>query len=809
MPIQVRPDGPIPSRIMIVGEAPGVDEELTGTPFVGMSGKELNKMLHEAGIMRSECFVTNVCRIRPPGNDIEAFIPKRKKDITKAHVYLRDRYVMPCIVEGYNLLWQEIQVVKPNVIIALGNVALWALTGKWGITKWRGSLLHVDSVGAYRPKVIPSIHPASVLREWRQRAWVVRDFRRAAENMNSLIYETEPKWNFIIRPSFEVATNVLNRLIARLDQEPFDLEFDLETRRGHIACIGISWTLSDTITIPFMVSGTREGYWEEEEEAQIIFLLYILLTHKNARVRGQNLLYDAQYTHRHWLFIPRVTQDTMISHHVTFAALPKKLDFQASLYCNHYVYWKDDGKEWDPRMGEDQYWIYNSTDCVVTRECAEVEKSNIEKFGLQSVEAFQQSMFYPVLQAMLRGVRIDERARKEMGEELEMEVGKRETYFQTILGHGLNPRSPQQMQNLFYNDLQMPIQIKRATGRPTLDDDALEKLAAKEPLLRPLIKKIQEQRSLGVFLSTFVRAPLDSDSRMRCSYNLCGTIVFRLSSSENAFGSGTNLQNIPKGTKAKEAEDLELPNIRKIFIPDPDFTFFDMDLDRADLWPVAWEAEDKDLKAALKLGVDMHCFNAAFIYNIKGIPMEELIEKHPNYKEHRGRIGEVRRQNAKVGAHAVDYYCKARTLAVALGSTVHEADYFINSGLGIHPGIKKWQERTQLQLNKYRFVENKYGYRCYFFDRPDTLLPEALAWVPASTVAVTINKAWKNIYDNIPECQVLLQVHDSLAGQFPTYLKDRITPRMLNEARIVIPYEDPLTIPIGIKTSPVSWGDCK
>ena len=62
----VPPCGPTDARIMLVGEAPGEQEVLRREPFVGASGTELNRMLHEAGISRSECFITNVCRQRPP-----------------------------------------------------------------------------------------------------------------------------------------------------------------------------------------------------------------------------------------------------------------------------------------------------------------------------------------------------------------------------------------------------------------------------------------------------------------------------------------------------------------------------------------------------------------------------------------------------------------------------------------------------------------------------------------------------------------------------------------------------------------------
>ena len=90
----------------------------------------------------------------------------------------------------------------------------------------------------------------------------------------------------------------------------------------------------------------REGYWDLEEEAQIVHLLYRVLTHPKVAVRWQNGLYDAQYTYRHWHFIPRGAQDTMISQHTAFVALPKSLDFLASLYCKHYVQWKPDKSHW-------------------------------------------------------------------------------------------------------------------------------------------------------------------------------------------------------------------------------------------------------------------------------------------------------------------------------------------------------------------------------------------------------------------------------------------------------------------------------
>ncbi len=801
MGIKIRPSGPIPAPIMIVGEYPSWDDEAAGEPFMGTAGYELTRMLHEVGISRSECFLTNVCRERPPGNDISTLIAKAKKDVTPLHVNINNKYVKSPIAEGYNLLHQEIKMVKPSIIIGFGNLPLWALTGIWGITKWRGSMLHTNGSHV---RFLPTHSPSAILRQWDLRSISIRDLRRAAEYRSSPY--PVPAWRFLVRPSASEVLSTLNSLRLRAaTDESIEISFDLETRHGHIACAGLSWNINEALSIPFMCVENREGYWGPEEEAEITYELYRLLTHPNVNVVGQNLLYDSQYTLRHWHFIPHVTQDTMISHHVAFAGLPKRLDFQASMYCKQYVYWKDDGKQWDKHMGEEQLWRYNAEDCVRTQECAQVEREMISKMGLVEVDKFQQSMFWPVLQAMSRGVLIDLEAREAMRSELAGEMTKREKFFLDVLGHKLNPRSPKQMQELFYTDLKLPIIMKRGTGKPTLDDDALDRLSIKEPLVLPLIRNIREYRSLGVFLGTFVEAELDVDDRMRCSYNICGTETFRLSSSANAFDSGTNLQNIPKGTKAKEAEDLSLPNIRKIFIPDSGYTFFDMDLDRADLQVVVWEADDHDLKKALRMGVDMHCMNAVDIFRIKGIPVDELVESHPNYRERRSQIGEDKRQRAKMGVHAVDYYCKENTLAVQLGITRKEAAAFIEGWYSAHPGIKRWHEHTERQLTTRRFVENRYGYRRFYFDRVEGLLPEALAWIPQSTVAITINKIWHNIYHHLPEVQVLLQVHDSLAGQFP---KDYDISRILPYTRIPIPYQDPLIIPVGFKVSDVSWGDC-
>lgn len=347
-------DGNPAARIMLVGETWAEGEEREGRPFVGSSGLELDRMLHEVGIMRSETYATNVVNARPTNNDLGAWVAMKKKDITHKHVMLKDKFVLPIVEEGYQSLLKEIELIKPNIIIAFGNFAMWALTSQWGILKWRGSQLTSDffPCKTIQRKVIPTIHPAGVLRDYSLRQMVLNDLRRAAEERNSAKYTNVPERNFIIRPSLQMVLKTLAILTKKAEAEGhLWVEFDLETSPIHITCAGISWSKTDAICIPITCSGNAAGYWSEEEEAIVVFQIYKFLTNPKIWVRGQNLLYDAQHTYRHWHFVPNVKQDIMLSHHTMFAGMPKSLSFQASLYCDYYIYWKEMHKDMSNKIG--------------------------------------------------------------------------------------------------------------------------------------------------------------------------------------------------------------------------------------------------------------------------------------------------------------------------------------------------------------------------------------------------------------------------------------------------------------------------
>lgn len=244
---------------------------------------------------------------------------------------------------------------------------------------------------------------------------------------------------------------------------------------------------------------------------------------------------------------------------------------------------------------------------------------------------------------------------------------------------------------------------------------------------------------------------------------------------------------------------ITLPNVRKLFIPDPGYTIFDGDLAGADAQVVAYEAEDEELKAAFRAGLDVHSLNATTVLGARFSKLS--IDDPARYKL---------RQNSKQIVHGSNYGGSARTIAQIVGWTVHEVEEFQRKWFGAHPGILRWHQRTELALRTKRMVTNAFGYRRIYFDRVDALLPQALAWIPQSTVALVCFGGALAIRRNMPDVRLLVQVHDSLVGQIPTPLFDSLLPQLRDNLSTPVPYpDDPLVIQWGLKASTKSWGDCK
>lgn len=236
-----------------------------------------------------------------------------------------------------------------------------------------------------------------------------------------------------------------------------------------------------------------------------------------------------------------------------------------------------------------------------------------------------------------------------------------------------------------------------------------------------------------------------------------------------------------------------LPNIRKLFTPDPGMTFFDIDLDSADLRIVVWESDCKEMKQMFAEGLKPYVEVAKEYYR------DPTINKHhPSYKLF------------KALCHGTNYLGTPSGLSGRIGLNVAEVERIQKWYYEHFPEIKVWQDDLCARLRSDRYVQNVFGYRIWFFDRMEgTIFNQAVAAVPQSTVACLINRGYRNLYQYERDTiQVLLQVHDSLGGQFPTHLRDQCVQKVIDHCSVPLPYAEPLVIPVGLVTSERSWGDC-
>jgi uracil-DNA glycosylase len=524
-------------RVLIVGEAWGATEEAQRTAFVGESGKLLDRMLRESKVDLDECLFTNLVAARPNDNDFTEFL-------------IPGRGSWRGGVNPTNLLEMEhrrlcslIETTRPEVILTCGNWPLWALTSHCtvatqrsyaiptGVASWRGSQLLSDT----GIKLVPIYHPAAILRQWPLYYLTKHDISARLFNI-----DWTRRAEYLISPSY----NQLEQWFLDNTRTSDTLAVDVETLQNQTHVVGLASSPHCAVAVPF-----GHGIYSQDEEAQLRWLINRWLNRPELRLVGQNFAYDVQWLWRDFLVVPRCHFDTMIAQNVLWPGQPRALHYLASMYCQHYRYWKDEGKEWQP--GDDLRTMleYNCMDTTATFEVYEEQTAIAEALGLANQIRERMESWALAVSMMLRGIRVDRSRRQELYDEAcvaQHALANRLSYI--IPGPPEEKpwyRSPTQTMDLLYRRMKLSPVLHPKTKRPAVDKKALPKLVLQEPLLGPVVELLEEYRSLSVNIQTFLLAPLDEDGRMRCYFDVAGTETFRWASRKNAFGRGANLQNLP------------------------------------------------------------------------------------------------------------------------------------------------------------------------------------------------------------------------------------------------------------------------
>ena len=746
----VPPEGTLGAKYVIVGEAPGYEETQQKRFFVGASGNLLTDLLENVGILRKRCYITNVIKEKPKGNNISSYIrfnTKGEATLSKA------------ALDYMNQLKEELSKTTANVIVAVGNIALWALTGKTGILQYRGSVL--ESTLLPGRKVIPIIHPSAALRLFIYARYIHLDlFKVLSESEFPEIRRIER--NLKVFPTYTESILYLRDI----EKNCSSIGCDIETSRSthEVTHISFSKSKTDAISIQFFKNG--KNFFTMEEEANIWFLIAKILENPDKEIIIQNAAFDAWYLFRKYGIVINNIHDTMIAMRIAFPDFRSGLDFLCSVYTD-VPYYKDDGKDHTVIGNEIAFAEYSARDSVVLPEIMNHLEDDLKKQNNYKHFRERCELIEPLIFMQEHGFLVNTKGIKEEKIRAQSRLRELEEEFRTTVGiKDISLTSTQQLQNYFYITLGIRPFTKTSvkkdgskTQSDTLDEKALQRIGVgtKSRKPRPEAFLILEHRKLSKLDSTYYDlSDIDSDNRMRCSFHPVGAKTGRLSSSENVFGTGMNMQNQPH-------------SMRKFFLADPGHILFDVDLAQAEWRIVAYLSMDYNMIDVLEKGGDIHAKTAANLFMLR----EDQISDKPGSAPNVGNGEQSQRFWGKKMNHATNYDASANELSLQFYIPIHQAKELRQRYLNGYPGIEMtFWAGIRRQIDKNRTITDLFGKSITYRDRLADVYKSAYNYIPQSSVGYIINE-WglKRMYfdqDLFKDFKLLLQVHDSLVFQVRT-----------------------------------------
>lgn len=585
------PSLPAPSgtaKIVFVGEAPGRTEVRRQKPFVGPAGEILQRTIDALGI--TEYAVTNVALCYVPQDN-------EKESVTlSAAEHCRPR------------LLQELASWNPQVVVALGNIPLSVLTGdsSKGITKRRGHPEHLTLPNVGAITVVPTYHPAALLRrpDWFQD--FSADLRQALRYVNGEVpcrVGTSPTVTYTyLTEDFAPALRAAEaRPYAALDLETTGLDL----HRDHLLYAVIS--VGDETFILDGKLATRPDFLSA-------------LASSPARWVGHNAKFDRNVLLAQHGVPVRFAFDTLLASYLLderggihaledvaarwLSAPNWKAEVDSLLKRKGIQGYNDLPKEvLLPYTAGDGYWTYRLVEALSPAVSADR--------GLKRVF---QKLLMPGLHALsnaeVRGVRIDRQALEALVPICEARITAETIEAERLLGHPINLNSPMQVAKALFDELGLP-QIE---GRSTDAKKVLLHLQGKHPFVEVVLRFREQSKRLGTYVLGLLNALSPYDT-VHTNFNLHGTTTGRLSSSS------PNLQNITR-------DDVEL---RNSFVARDGMQFVYADYSQLELRCLAWLTDDPFLLEVYRQGRDLHGEMAEAIFGPNYTPAQRSLAKRLNF----------------------------------------------------------------------------------------------------------------------------------------------------------------------------------
>lgn len=538
-PRKVLPSGPEDAEILIIGEAPGFEEDESRLPFQGEAGQLLNQGLSIAGFDRNAIRVTNICNYRPNNNKFDLLLDtwQLKEGIDEVTDY---------IARSRRLRWVVISGGKP----------LEYILKRRGIEKWRSSTVELSGINYYC-----SYHPAAVIRDRTLFGTFTFDLRKLYRYVTKGY--VKPKNDFVIDPK----GIDLEECLREIESYEGIVSCDIEGVKGSTRLLCVGFGLSDSRSIVLGNSdfaGNEFVFWTAIKR---------ILENPNIKKSFQNGFgYDIEVLRENGINVEGYVFDTMVAAHVLEPELPYNLAYLTTIYTDRSYYKDkgrsaipdDDDKGWGDKVDKKVIYEYNAEDDVTQKEITDKQIKELTEYKLWDTFNYKMSLI-PVSQELSRaGMEID----KERKEVLRAAVKMKWKYYQEVInaiagwGRTVNVKSPIAMKRLLLDEFKLPERRNRNQGI-TFDEDAIvsylgfiqdkinssvrESTIEAWSLKLVACKCILLIRGFRQLLSNYINIKFSQDNRIRSIYNLsAATETGRGSSHKWIDGTGNNAQTWPR-----------------------------------------------------------------------------------------------------------------------------------------------------------------------------------------------------------------------------------------------------------------------
>ncbi len=790
------------AEIMVVGDWGMKEDLISGVALSGSQERTLASFFSKAGYNVRSTYRTLY---------IKSILDYDGKNKKLKHLAVKKAFE-DGFVQGVDygaLLKEEINSIRPNIIVPLGDLSLQFLSGYSPISAYRGSVLplnpHIQQIIPEKyVRVIGTFSPRTTWENYTSRVYVQLDYNKIV-NLREVQGAIEPPGQIWVCRTVDAFRNFLARhrdIMTRPVKDRF-ITIDIETYLGFITAIGFSFDGKEALSIPMM-----EGKVDYANSLLLWIEIAKILDSQIPKV-NQHIRYDWTICERFGFRMRHIVGDTVLGFHLLYPELPKNLGFQTSIYTD-LPYFKDESSKkeiaFNPKLyTKDSLYLYNAKDALATWQIHRAQLDEMEEAG---VDKLYHEKIVPLISIYKkiddRGLLVDQTVKRRLLSKYRTLLLSTAMQLQRTVASLVTFDEPEdvirtiasykKLGHLIYDILKFPPRYKTTEGgqktfqtdKDTLDDlmirygqtnklgDDGRRVLSYAITIRKIIKVIE-----------YIKSPLHPDGTLKTNYNLGGTETARSSASKTTDtliefdlkgklvwpmkNLGRSLQTITKhgfdidGEIFESVGDERLgQDLRSMFIPRRGYVFAEGDGSQAEARVVAVLAEDYELLVQFDIKPKVHARTAGLIFDMDPMLITKDSPVIPG-------IGMAYYDMGKRIRHAGNLGMGAFRLAQMTHVDFSQCELLLNKFHESCPQVRGiFHKEVRQNVQQKGVLRTPWGRIRQFFERQTEYnAKEAYAYIPQSTVSDLMKFSLIPLSDRMPWANWVYEGHDALMAEIP------------------------------------------